>query len=103
MHLMHNSIDWLIAYFGVVKTGAWVVPLNFRFDGSDISYCSDVAEPDVMVFGEEFTDRIGSVRDRLHSVKHFVEAGNEASPYAESFSGLIAGIPLAARRRDNVR
>ncbi len=31
MHLMHNSIDWLITYFGIVRTGAWVVPLNFRF------------------------------------------------------------------------
>ena len=22
MHLLYNSIDWLIAYFGIVKTGA---------------------------------------------------------------------------------
>src|SRR5208283_5787397 len=31
IHLMNNSIDWLIAYFGIIRTGAWVVPLNFRF------------------------------------------------------------------------
>ena len=31
IHLMMNSIDWLIAYFGIVRTGAWAVPLNFRF------------------------------------------------------------------------
>lgn len=31
MQLMNNSIDWLVAYFGIVRTGAWVVPLNFRF------------------------------------------------------------------------
>src|SRR4030042_2034477 len=30
-HWMQNSIDWLVAYFGIVRTGAWVVPLNFRF------------------------------------------------------------------------
>ena len=52
MHLLYNSIDWLIAYFGIVKTGGWVVPLNFRFAGSDIVYCSNVAEPDVIVFGD---------------------------------------------------
>ena len=26
VHLMYNGIDWLIAYLGIVKTGAWVVP-----------------------------------------------------------------------------
>src|SRR3974377_2087798 len=47
MHLMNNSIEWLIAYFGIVRTGAWVVPLNFRFMSSDIKYCADVAEPQI--------------------------------------------------------
>ena len=68
-HLMHNSIDWLIAYFGIVKTGAWVVPLNFRFTSADIKYCVDVAEPELLFFGEEFTDRIDAIRDQL-LIKH---------------------------------
>ncbi|MGB9630130.1 MAG: AMP-binding protein, partial [Thermodesulfobacteriota bacterium] len=24
IHLMMNSIDWLVAYFGIIRTGAWV-------------------------------------------------------------------------------
>ena len=31
LHLMMNSINWLEAYFGIIRTGAWAVPLNFRF------------------------------------------------------------------------
>ena len=31
LHLMLNSINWLEAYFGIIRTGAWAVPLNFRF------------------------------------------------------------------------
>jgi len=31
VHLMMNSIEWLPAYFGVLRTGAWVVPLNFSY------------------------------------------------------------------------
>ena len=23
VHLMMNSIDWLVAYFGIIRTGAW--------------------------------------------------------------------------------
>ena len=92
-HLMNNSIDWLIVYFGIVRTGAWVVPLNFRFTGDDIQYCCDVAEPGLFVFGEEFGDRIGPIREGLSSVKHFICVGKKVPPYAESFSQVLAGSP----------
>ncbi|MGA3174688.1 MAG: AMP-binding protein [Syntrophorhabdales bacterium] len=95
MQLMNNSIQWLIAYFGIVRTGAWVVPLNFRFTSDDIKYCADVAEPDILVFGEEFTDRISAVKDKLASVKHYICAGNGCPPFAESFSHVLAGASPA--------
>ena len=93
MHLMNNSIDWLVVYFGIVRTGAWVVPLNFRFTSSDIEYCCDVAEPDVFVFGEEFAERVGPIREELSSVKHFICVGEKIPSYAESFSQVLAGSP----------
>jgi acyl-CoA synthetase (AMP-forming)/AMP-acid ligase II len=93
IHLMNNSIDWLIVYFGILRTGAWVVPLNFRFIGDDIAYCCDVAEPDTFVFGEEFAERVGPIREELSSVKHFICAGEKIPPYAESFSQVLAGSP----------
>ena len=52
IHLMMNSINWLEAYFGIIRTGAWAVPLNFRFTSTDIKYCADVAEAKVIIFGE---------------------------------------------------
>jgi acyl-CoA synthetase (AMP-forming)/AMP-acid ligase II len=42
IHLQHNSLEWLITYYGVIKLGAVVVPLNFRFVGSDIQYAATV-------------------------------------------------------------
>jgi len=93
IHLMNNSIAWLIVYFGIVRTGAWVVPLNFRFTSDDIQYCSDVAEPDLFVFGEEFGERVGPIREELSSVKHVICVGEKIPPYAESFSQVLAGSP----------
>jgi acyl-CoA synthetase (AMP-forming)/AMP-acid ligase II len=89
VHLMMNSIDWLIAYFGIVRTGAWAVPLNFRFTGNDIKYCCDVAEPVCVVFGEEFTDRITGIKDHLPTVKHYIFVGKEVPSYAEPFEKLL--------------
>ncbi|MDP2971919.1 MAG: class I adenylate-forming enzyme family protein, partial [Deltaproteobacteria bacterium] len=89
VHLMMNSIDWLIAYFGIIRTGAWAVPLNFRFSGSDIKYCCEVAEPQCMVFGEEFSDRVTGIKDELPTVKDYIFVGKELPSYAEPFERLL--------------
>jgi acyl-CoA synthetase (AMP-forming)/AMP-acid ligase II len=91
-HLMHNSINWLIAYFGIVKTGALVVPLNFRFTSADIKYCLEVAEPSLLLFGEEFTDRIDAIRDQI-PVKDLICAGREIPVYAEAFEKVVEDAP----------
>ncbi len=93
VHFMMNSIDWLVAYFGIVRTGAWVVPLNFRFTGEDVKYCCDVAEPSVLVFDEEFTNRIDSIKDRLPTVKDYICLGTKIPSYAESFTKLVETVP----------
>jgi acyl-CoA synthetase (AMP-forming)/AMP-acid ligase II len=92
VHFMNNSIDWLAAYFGIVRTGAWVVPLNFRFTGEDVNYCAGVAEPKLMVFDQEFAPRIDAVKDKL-PVRDYICLGNEPPAYAESFSALVDRAP----------
>jgi acyl-CoA synthetase (AMP-forming)/AMP-acid ligase II len=89
IHLMMNSIDWLIAYFGVVRTGAWIVPLNFRFTSDDIKYCVDTAEPKAMIFGEEFTERINAIQDAMPTIEHFCFVGKEAPSYSELFEKVL--------------
>jgi acyl-CoA synthetase (AMP-forming)/AMP-acid ligase II len=89
IHLMMNSIDWLIAYFGIVRTGAWVVPLNFRFTSDDIKYCVDTAEPKAMIFGEEFTERIDAIKDAMPTIEHYIFVGKELPAYAEPFEKVF--------------
>ena len=31
MHLQKDSLEWLVTYFAIIRLGAIVVPLNFRF------------------------------------------------------------------------
>lgn len=65
VQLMTNCIEWLPIYFGILKTGAWIVPLNFRFESDKIELCTKTAEARIMVFGEEFIDRIDAVKETL--------------------------------------
>jgi acyl-CoA synthetase (AMP-forming)/AMP-acid ligase II len=92
VHFMNNSIDWLVAYFGIVRTGAWVVPLNFRFTGEDVKYCAGVAEPKLMVFDREFAPRIEGVRDQMPA-KDYICVGNDIPAYSDDFSALVDGAP----------
>ena len=52
--LLMNCLEWLPIYFGILKTGALAVPLNFRYSADEIRYCLDLAEVDILVFGPEF-------------------------------------------------
>jgi acyl-CoA synthetase (AMP-forming)/AMP-acid ligase II len=89
IHLMMNSIDWLVAYFGIIRTGAWAVPLNFRFTGKDISYCAAIAEAKAMVLGEEFTERVSAIRPSLTTIEHYIFAGSAVPKGMTSFGELI--------------
>ena len=40
VQLMTNCLEWLPVYFGILKSGAWAVPLNFRFESVKIHLCS---------------------------------------------------------------
>jgi long-chain acyl-CoA synthetase len=55
--LLYNCIEWLPLYFGILKTGATVVPLNFRYAADEIEYCLDKSDATILVFGPEFIGR----------------------------------------------
>ena len=40
--LLMNCLEWLPIYFGILKTGAIVVPMNFRYTAEEIKYCRTV-------------------------------------------------------------
>jgi acyl-CoA synthetase (AMP-forming)/AMP-acid ligase II len=93
VHLMMNSIDWLPAYFGILRTGAWVVPLNFRFSADDIKLCADIAEAKAFVFGEEFIERVEQIKSALDkTVESYIFVGPEDKrpEFAEQYTTLLA-------------
>jgi len=100
IHLMLNSINWLEAYFGIIRTGAWAVPLNFRFTSQDIKYCTDIAEAKVMILGEEFIDRIEPIRSQMPTIESFVFAGQGTPPAMVHLEDII---PKTATTFRNMR
>ena len=88
--LLMNCLEWLPIYFGILKTGAMAVPLNFRYFSDEIKYCLDLAEADMLVFGEEFIGRVEEVADDISENRLLVYVGDGCPSFAESYSNLTA-------------
>jgi acyl-CoA synthetase (AMP-forming)/AMP-acid ligase II len=96
MHLMMNSIKWLEAYFGILKTGAIAAPLNFRFISRQIKYCIDIAEPRIMIMDQDFTDRIEEIRNDLPTIKNYIFVGEKLPKGMEAYDAILAKSSPAA-------
>ena len=87
--LLMNCIEWLPVYFGVLKTGAIAVPMNFRYSAEEIKYCLELADVDMLVFGPEFTERIEEVKDSLKIKDYFFVGDNDKTPTFASNYNVI--------------
>jgi acyl-CoA synthetase (AMP-forming)/AMP-acid ligase II len=88
--LLMNCLEWLPVYFGILKTGALAVPLNYRYTEDEIKYCLDLAECDVLIFGPEFTERVAAIKDKIPNVKMKLFLGVGRPAFAESYYALTA-------------
>lgn len=88
--LMMNCIEWLPVYFGILKTGALAVPLNYRYESKEIKYCLELAEADAIVFGPEFIGRVEQICNRVAKVKMWFYVGEDCPSFAESYDKLAS-------------
>ena len=91
--LLMNCLEWLPIYFGVLKTGAVVVPLNYRYASDEIKYCLDLSDSDALIFGPEFIGRVEAICDRIPRVKPLLFVGRDCPTFAESYDKLVAEQP----------
>ena len=87
--LLMNSIEWLPIYFGILKTGAMAVPLNYRYASDEIKYCLTLADADALIFGPEFIGRVEEICDRIPRVKCLLYVGEDCPTFAESYDKLV--------------
>ncbi|MDO4277062.1 MAG: class I adenylate-forming enzyme family protein [Eubacteriales bacterium] len=84
--LLMNGLEWLPIYFGILKTGALAVPLNFRYSAEEIRYCLDLAEVDILVFGPEFIGRVEEVADEIGKHRLLYYVGDGCPGFAEDYT-----------------
>jgi len=88
--LLMNCLEWLPIYFGILKTGAIAVPLNFRYDADEIEYCVDLADIDILVFGPEFIGRVEEKAEKLSRNRLLFYVGENCPTFAEDYIEMVS-------------
>ncbi len=88
--LLMNCLEWLPIYFGILKTGAVAVPLNFRYSSDEIKYCLDLADVDILVFGPEFIGRVEEIADTISKNRLLFYVGVHCPSFAEDYITMTA-------------
>lgn len=100
--LLMNCIEYLPIYFGILKAGLIVVPMNYRYASDEIKYCLDLADADAIIFGPEFIERMDAIQGDLAKVKLQLFVGKNKPAYTEDlldllsfFSSLVPPVELS--------
>ena len=94
--LLMNCLEWLPVYFGVLKSGALAVPLNFRYSSDEIKYALDLADVSALVLGPEFIDRMRAIKDDIPAVRSLLFVGAGCPDFAESYEQATDSCPRHA-------
>jgi len=83
-----NEPEYFDLLFGLGKTGAVMVPINYRLAGPEMAYILSDAGVKVFVFGKEYVETADSFRNDIPADK-FVAIMDDPPQWAHSYPDLI--------------
>ncbi len=89
VHLMMNCMEWHASYIAVLKTGATITPLNFRFASGDIKYAADVTKCKAFILGDGFVPRVEPIIKEMDYCKHYICLGDNAPSGMKSYREIV--------------
>jgi acyl-CoA synthetase (AMP-forming)/AMP-acid ligase II len=72
---MFNSDLFVLAFYGIVKTGAVAVPVNFRLAPPEAEYIFDNCDAVALIFDDVFEPAVRDMKPRLGKIQHLISAG----------------------------
>jgi long-chain acyl-CoA synthetase len=90
---MWNSPEFIIAFFGALKTGATVTALNPSFKEKDAKYQLEDSESVAVIVDDEQYAVVGNIRKELPILKNVIVHGEKKYAETHSFKELIEKYP----------
>jgi len=87
---MFNSDLFVIAFYGIVKTGAVAVPVNFRLTPPEAEYILDNCDAVALICDDVFVPAVGELKGRLGKIRQFISAGPGRFPGFDAMEDIMA-------------
>jgi len=94
--LLPNSSEFVILYFGIVKTGGIAVPLNVRYKIDELASLFNNSRPKVQVAESPSLELLVSALPRFPYIEHIIELGDK---YSGQFIGYQQIMATGSARR----
>ena len=75
--LLTNSLEFIVTYLALLKSGGVFVPLNFQLTASNIKYALNHSESKILVCDDEFVSTIKQISPQLTSINHVITVGEK--------------------------
>jgi len=73
--ILPNGIDYVVADFGILKSGTTLVPLNLAVSESDIAYILKEADVKMAIIDASFAEKMKAMIVNLPALKHIIVVG----------------------------
>ena len=101
--MLGNTEHFVAAFYGALRAGMVVVPLNVTYTAAEVAQILADSEAAAIVVGEGFHDRLGGMAETLPSLQHVIVAGASSPPMgAQTWrqflgtAGELAPVEVAA-------
>ncbi len=96
--LMSNCSEFLEIFFACGKTGAIMVPLNFRLAVPELLYILQDSAPSVLIYSSEFASKVQEIKAAGIPVKRYMRHGggtlNDAPIFLDYVNGFAGMEPM---------
>lgn len=91
--LLHDTVDFPIAFWGCIKAGIVPVALNTLLNPEQYTYILADSRAKVLVVDARFLSAVQPVLGRLTALTHLIVAGGAAPPYGFALAAELAKHP----------
>jgi long-chain acyl-CoA synthetase len=76
--LVHNIPHFIYAYYGLLRAGAVMIPLNTMYTAEEVGYIVSDADARAIVVAEPFAGTVDGIHNTLPMLEHVIVAGTRA-------------------------
>ena len=99
--LMVNSSEFLEIFFACGKTGAIMVPLNFRLAVPELRYILADCAPRALVYSSDFAEKINNIKTAGSPIVHYFRNGGDNLSEDPLISDFISPFPAVEPSCEN--